>query len=274
MTAFEVSRDGQTHTRILRQPNDWTLENIPDCVRHEFSRLSALHRGGLPVQAPVFFDESDRHFGRPGLVIDYVDGQPDLNPVDLSDHLDQFARQLALIHRFDTSASELTVPAGRTRGFERFREESAPQADPAFQVEKIWSTLASLDPKPVNNHVLLHGDYWPGNTLWRDGSLVAVIDWEESEINDPVLDLAISRLDLWWVFGREAMQEFTTRYLAIHPIDTTMLPLWDLRVALRPIANLEVWAASYAPLGRPDITAQTMLHTHSGFVEQALEALR
>ncbi|MBT4099779.1 MAG: phosphotransferase [Gemmatimonadetes bacterium] len=273
MTAFSFTHDGETRTYILRQPNDWSLSNIPDCVRDEYSRLGALHRGGLPVQAPVFCDETDRNFGRPGFVIEFVDGAPDLNPQDLSDYLDQFARRLSQIHSFDTHVPDLAVPVKRTRSFERFRDETPPQADPVYQVERIWKVLAASDWQSVNDQVLLHGDYWPGNILWRGGVLVAVIDWEEPEINDPLLDLAISRLDLWWVFGRQAMEDFTERYLALRPIDTTLLPAWDLRSALRPASNIEVWAAAYTPLERPDITADYMLKTHAGFVEQAMDAL-
>jgi len=273
MTAFSFTQNGETRTYILRQPNDWSLSNIPNCVRDEYSRLDALHRGGLPVQAPVFCDATDDHFGRPGFVIEFVDGTPDLSPKDLSDYLDQFARRLSEIHNFDTDVTDLAVPVARTRGFEIFRDEAPPQADPVYQVERIWTTLAARRLQPVNDHVLLHGDYWPGNTLWRNGSLVAVIDWEGPEINDPLLDLAISRLDLWWAFGRQAMEDFTGRYLALRPIDTNMLPAWDLRCALRPASNVEVWAAAYGPLGRPDVTAEYMLKTHAGFVEQAMDAL-
>jgi aminoglycoside phosphotransferase (APT) family kinase protein len=35
---------------------------------------------------------------------------------------------------------------------------------------------------------LLHGDYWPDNTLWRDGRLVCVIDWEDAALGDPLAD--------------------------------------------------------------------------------------
>ena len=28
---------------------------------------------------------------------------------------------------------------------------------------------------------LLHGDYWPGNVLWKNGALVGVIDWEDTQ---------------------------------------------------------------------------------------------
>ena len=32
-----------------------------------------------------------------------------------------------------------------------------------------------------NADKLMHGDYWPGNTLWKDGRLVGIIDWEDAE---------------------------------------------------------------------------------------------
>jgi aminoglycoside phosphotransferase (APT) family kinase protein len=60
--------------------------------------------------------------------------------------------------------------------------------------------------------VLLHGDYWPGNVLWHDGKIVAVIDWEDARLGDPLIDLAMSRLDLVWICGIYAMHMFTEQY--------------------------------------------------------------
>lgn len=79
----------------------------------------------------------------------------------------------------------------------------------------------------------LHGDFWPGNVLWQDGRLAAVIDWEDACCSDPPSDLAISRLDLLWIWGLEAMDTFSADYLARTAIDTTHLPYWDLWAALR-----------------------------------------
>jgi aminoglycoside phosphotransferase (APT) family kinase protein len=90
--------------------------------------------------------------------------------------------------------------------------------------------------------VLLHGDFWPGNLLWNDGELVGVLDWEEAEIGDPLVDVAVSRLDLLWAFGEEAMDTFTRRYRKQTRLDWRNLARWDLLVALRPMSNLERWA--------------------------------
>lgn len=278
MTAFTLSRDDATQTLILRQPNDWSLvnglANVPNAVSTEFSRLGALHRGGLPVQAPFFCDPTGAHFGRPGLVLEYIDGQPDLEPDDPSKYVDQFARQLADIHRFDRQTPDLALAAGTSQEFEYYRERTMPQADAAYQVERIWAVLSAHASVQSNNGpVLLHGDFWPGNTLWREGCLVAVIDWENARTGDPLLDLSISRLDICWVCGHQAMEEFTHLYLTYNPIDTALLPLWDLRTSLRPVMNMATWASSYRPLGRPDVTSEYMQKTRSGFVSQAFEAL-
>lgn len=263
--------DTGAHTRILRQPNNWTLEHIPHAVRREFSRLGALHGEGIPVQRPVFYDETASIFGRPGLVIEYIEGQPELSTDRVATLLEPLAHQLAAIHRLDLSTPDLAPNRSIPHSFGA-REK--PVGDAAFQVDRIWATLmAAADLPALNEPVLLHGDYWPGNVLWLDGSLTAVLDWEESQVGDPLKDLSIARLDLWWVFGPGAMQDFTAHYLAVHPIDITHLPLWDLTNALRPVGELETWAGSYIALGRPDITAETMLAAHAGFVDQALKAI-
>jgi aminoglycoside phosphotransferase (APT) family kinase protein len=274
MTAFAVSGAGRDRTLILRQPNDWTLQNIPHAVRHEFERLGVLQREGIPVPSPVYADETGASFGRPGLIIEYVDGTSDLSPVDLAGYLDQFAHRLATIHKIDPATPGLSLPEPDRGYFERFGTDVPPEADPAFQVERIWAALSHhVSVKSLNPPALLHGDYWPGNTLWQHGALVAVIDWEAAEIGDPLKDLAVSRIDIWWLFGPQAMEDFTASYLAQSPVDLSLLPLWDLHTALRLVDRPEAWAASYVPLGRPDITLDYMKRTHAGFVEQAFTAL-
>ena len=115
-----------------------------------------------------------------------------------------------------------------------------------------------------NPDVLLHGDYWPGNTLWRDNQLVAVIDWEDARRGDPLADLASSRLEILWAFGIDAMQDFTRHYQALTTLDTTNLPYWELFAALRPAFKLSDWADD-------SVAEQRMRDRHSIFVAQAIE---
>jgi aminoglycoside phosphotransferase (APT) family kinase protein len=125
--------------------------------------------------------------------------------------------------------------------------------------------------------VLLHGDFWPGNVLWREDKLVAVIDWEDAKLGDPLTDLAISRLDIACIYGIDAVRSFTEHYRSVMAIDFTDLPYWDLCAALRFIRlagpNLAEWAAFYLPYGRHDITERTIREQYRSFVEQALAGL-
>ena len=127
-------------------------------------------------------------------------------------------------------------------------------------------------PSPARR-ALLHGDFWPGNVLWRDNRIVAVIDWEDAAVGDPLADVATTRLDLRFAFGSEAMRAFTDHYLALTAVDITNLPVWDLVAALRPAGGISAWAADWANFGRPDLTASGMRATHAEFLDAALAAL-
>ena len=72
--------------------------------------------------------------------------------------------------------------------------------------------------------MLVHGDYWPGNILWRDGRIVAVVDWEDAAVGEPLADLANCRLEILWSFGIEAMNDFTDDYRSLMTVDFTNLP--------------------------------------------------
>jgi hypothetical protein len=75
------------------------------------------------------------------------------------------------------------------------------------------------------------------------------------------------------VLGEAAAEGITRRYQALRPIDLSDLPYWDLCASLRPISNIDEWASSYPPLGRPDVTEATMNRDHQAFVAQALASL-
>jgi aminoglycoside phosphotransferase (APT) family kinase protein len=143
---------------------------------------------------------------------------------------------------------------------------------------RIRDTLEAAWPLSQQNApVLRHGDFWPGNLLWRDKQLVAVIDWEDAQLGDPLTDLAISRLDMLCIFGRGAMDSFTQQYHTRMAIDLTDLPYWDLYAALRFMrltgADLAEWAAFYPPFGRPDITEETLREHYQYFINQAYAKL-
>ena len=125
-----------------------------------------------------------------------------------------------------------------------------------------------------NPSIFLHGDFWLGNLLWQDGQLAAIIDWEDMVDGDPLHELAITRLNIFWAFGAKAMHTLTHHYHTLMPaLDLTHLPHWDLFTALSIPDNFPEWADGWVDYGRADVTRQTMYDGYHEFVELALTQL-
>lgn len=123
-------------------------------------------------------------------------------------------------------------------------------------------------PAQKNKSTVLHGDFWPGNLLWSQGEIAAVIDWEDAGVGDPLADLANARLEILMFFGMEAMQEFTDHYsIRMESLDYTNLPYWDLSAALRPAGRM-------SGFGLERETLQTFRERHKLFVNQALSRFK
>ncbi|AIE87909.1 phosphotransferase family protein [Fimbriimonas ginsengisoli] len=269
MVAFEIELPGgERRKRIARQPNLRHFGRDPDAALEEYRVLAALQKAGLPVQTPYFVCPASDAFPHPFVVIEYIEGRPEVAPSDPEGFIRRYAERLAEIHRVDYARFGLDFLPKQGRGFGRPPEV----LNDSLREPEIRAALESVSLVQSNSPVLRHGDFWPGNVLWRDGEIVAVIDWEECLIGEPLADLAISRLDIWWILGRDAAFEFTERFLSLTGIESSALPYWDLCASLRPIANLPEWSPAYPHLGRPDITEATMTRDHQDFVEQALRA--
>jgi aminoglycoside phosphotransferase (APT) family kinase protein len=268
VTALETLRpDGHTQKMIVRQHGEVDLKHNPQVAADEFKLLHLLHSVGLATPAPYYLDQSGEIFSTPYLVIEYIEGKPEFAPSDLPDLLLQLATQLSRIHQVDGSQLDVSfLPQQANIYAQKLRARPA-NMDESLDEGPIRDALEAVWPFPQRNtSVLLHGDFWPGNILWRDGQLVAVIDWEDAALGDPLADVANSRLEILWAFGLDAMQSFTHQYQSMTTIDFTHLPYWDLCAALRRVAQIAQW-------GLDDTTERTMRERHRWFVTQAFEKL-
>jgi len=268
VTALEtLLPGGQRQTMLVRQHGARDLQRNPQIAADEFKLLRQLHAAGLAVPEPYYLDLSCLIFSTPYLVIAYREGTTEFAPTDLSDFLLQCATQLARIHQIDSSQMDLSfLPEGERSANAMLRTRPA-TLDATLDEGRIRDSLEAVWPLPrANTPVLLHGDFWPGNILWKDGRLVAIIDWEDAAVGDPLADLANSRLEILWALGSEAMRDFTHQYQAMSTLDYTHLPVWDLCAALRPIAQIAQWDLD-------EHTERTMRERHRWFVSQALNQL-
>jgi len=230
VTAFELrNADGSTERFVVRRHRARDLARDPEIAAHEFSVLEIVRAAGARAPAPRYVDAAGEIFGTPCIVLEFVDGAPDEAPDD-ERVVDELANELAAIHRVDID--ELSF-------LRRLEQADTP--------------------------VLLHGDYWPGNALWKDRRLAAIVDWEDAAIGDPLADVANARLELLWARGVEAMHMFTQRYAALTGVDLAHLPDWDLWADRRLTPRILEW-------GLDDPTRSVMLAKRETFVAQARAA--
>jgi aminoglycoside phosphotransferase (APT) family kinase protein len=238
MTAFEfVQGDGQQQKLIARRPNDGVLARNPQAVADEFKLLQILQAEGIPGPSPYYLDQAGNIFVRPLLVTEYVEGETVFSPVELDGFISQQAIHLAHLHQIGQTRGKQWdlsfLPRAEAIYARRLQNRPAPMND-ALGEGRVREVLETVWPVPqVNESVLLHGDFWLGNILWREGVLTAVIDWEDAAYGDPLADLAITRLEMLWMFDLQTMHNFTAHYQTLTDIDYGNQPYWDLGTVLR-----------------------------------------
>jgi aminoglycoside phosphotransferase (APT) family kinase protein len=263
VTAFEIERpEGGMERLVVRRHGAADLKRNPQIAADEFRLLELLKSAGVAVPAPRYLDARGEIFSVPCLVVDYVDGERKSAPPADAAIVGQLATVLAEIHRIDSAEAAFLEPVDI--GAELLRRRPDEPAD----ARRIRDVLASALPLASRNRsVLVHGDFWPGNTLWKDRRLVAVIDWEDAAIGDPLADVANARLELLWAVGVDAMEAFTRRYASLATaVDFTDLPYWDLWADLRLARHTSEWGLDW-------IAEKAMRAGHEAFVAQALEQL-
>jgi aminoglycoside phosphotransferase (APT) family kinase protein len=265
-----------TRKLILRRPKKIALGMNPSAAEDEFRLLKFLKTNGLPVPEPVGMDHSGELFSDDCLILTYLEGRPDFCPANPVEHALKMAQTLSRIHSTSGVPAELSFLPQIGQG-QCFKPQPA-ELGAALGDDRLWAAVNAGWPcSSTYPAALLHGDFWPGNILWQDGQLSGVIDWEDAVIGDPLTDLAISRLDLLWIYGQDAMDAFTRRYLSLSGIHPERLGYWDLVAAQRLARlvgkDLGAWAAFFEPFGRMDISPRSIRTHFQSFVSQAYTQL-
>jgi len=264
------ARDGKRQAVVVRRYGTYLHRVDPSACEREFRVLQVLARSGFPVPSPLLLDADGEVYGARTLVMERVVGRPLLAPDDLGDYLDQTARTLARLHALPIAdvafLPELRVDIERALSEYRGRQADDLQAAIYAAACREWASIAAKT-FPM---ALVHGDYWPGNILWRRNRLIGVIDWEQPRIGDPVKDVATCRGDISILFGMAAADEFLRRYIAAGGASVETLPFYELLISTWAVREIEQWAVVYPLLGRPDLTPAAARERIRTFAQAAL----
>ena len=200
---------------------------------------------GLDGMAPVLLgSDPNRRWSRyPTSLISWLDGQPDITPIDPRGWARQLGRALAGLH---------AVPAERLAELPSVFDHSGGSRE--ILAGPLAAEVRSRWPQVVGSpEVLTHCDYWSGNVVWRDGRLTGIVDWSDGSRGPRGFDLGWCRLDLVLLFGEQIADDFLAAYEAASGQAVGEIRLWDTWAVARSDHEVGSWAPNYAPLGRADL---------------------
>lgn len=189
----------------------------------------------------------------PTSLISWLDGQPDITPIDSRAWARELGRALAAMHTVPTeSLAELPSVFDLGGGSEEILGGPL-----AADVRSRWPQVVATP------QVLSHGDYWSGNVVWRDGRLTGIVDWSSGSRGPRGFDLGWCRLDLVLLFDEQVADDFLAAYQAGAGQAVDEIHLWDCWALARSDAIVESWGPNYRPLGRADLDADELRRRHA-----------
>ena len=205
----------------------------------------------------ILSDGATEIIGGPAIVTSFVQGKPIVDPLDRQVWVDQLVTAISQVHALEPSQKLRSLVRSMYSRYDRQLTANAP----AERITKhplgfeLWSRLNELWPTVDKSEAqLLHGDFWPGNTLWQDDRLIAPVDWEEPKLGTPSYDLAVLVQDPEY-FGIDIEDIAIESYERITGRSLVDFRFWMMARALDAMPDTGSWADDFVALGGHMITA-------------------
>jgi len=140
-------------------------------------------------------------------------------------------------------------------------------------LEEAEALVARIRPASSGS-VFVHGDLWQGNTLWRDGKLTGLVDWDCAGAGAPGVDLGSLRCDAAICYGLQAPDHVLAGWEQAAGRAAEDVAYWDVVGALATPPDMSWFTDAIGDQGRPDLDQATLLERRDAFLGQALDRLR
>ncbi len=229
--------DGSQQTLVVRTyPNAAAKSEYGENAAKEYQLLSFLHSNGFKVPKPLLLYEADGLNQPAALLTTFIAGSTQIDPHDLNGALFAMADFLYQLHSLPIKNQLMPfLPALEcpVTGSIKYLSELP---EYTTDINKITGINT-----PNQGRCLLHGDFWPGNLLWNNHHLMAVIDWEDACCGSPLADVACCQAELSCAFGAPATAMFTKHYFTLSQTDDTDLTIWQVYVSSSALVNMADW---------------------------------
>jgi aminoglycoside phosphotransferase (APT) family kinase protein len=236
------SADGSELRLVVRRYRVFGSYDRGEKAHREFKTFALLQQHGIPCSPPLYLDPQGAVLGIPGIVTGYVPGTQIPSPSDPVGWARALAVMLARIHAVPCDAATQSFLLDADAEATWFLRAGAVPDYMAAHPDgaAVWQQVHDLSPnrQPVEP-ALVHIDYWPGNVLWHQGQIVAIVDWEEAAYGDPAIDVAYCRMELCLSGMGPVADEFLATYEASVGQPVANLGFWELAAAARPMFHAE-----------------------------------
>ncbi len=215
----------EPHSSVLVSDESPTVINgTRRTVATEIGVIRAAAAAGMPVPHVLWTDNEGVWLERPFSISRRLPGTADTAPLVGTalgaKVLDQFVEILGRLHALDPQAHGFGVLGKPTA-------ESAAM-DQVLQFERNFHAQR-LEPFPATTYLIrwlkkhqpvasrvsvVHGDYRLGNFLYDERGIVAILDWEQAHIGDPLEEIAFMYWSVWALTPMCPIDEFVKRYEA------------------------------------------------------------
>ena len=184
---------------LRRWPDGQEAEGL---VAREVSALAAVDGHGVPAPQLLAMDENGAETGARCTLTTALAGQPCLTPTDKRSWLAQLATTQAAIY---------AVPEYPPTRFDGWYHEGAALDWLVDRGLREAAREAASGP-PVEDKVLVHGDYQHFNVLWCDDRLSGIVDWPNAATGNRGSDVGHCRLNLAVLFDATTADDYLARY--------------------------------------------------------------
>lgn len=238
---------------VLRRYDDWYEQRGEDVAAREIRALELAQKGNVPAPAPIWRD-TEGIFEEPAILISYVDAEPDLNPSNPFAWAEGLAQALFKIHTIRLSEDDLALfPPGAGEDIDKIHQNPELLLEHPLGEDLLRRRVALGHAAPEGEMVFSHTDYWPGNTLWKDGELKAVIDWESPATAVRGIDVAFCSMDIRYLGMDKVADRFIDAYRQISGDPLASLNHCESIALCRPMPDIAIWVPGWKAFNR-DIT--------------------
>lgn len=246
---MDVLAEGGTRL-VLRRYGEWTHASGLEAAVRETRALELMQRANVPAPAPIWVDR-DEVFEEEALLMSFVEGEPDLTPANPFEWAEKLAAVLARIHEVRLEESDVDMfPPGAGEDVRRIQENPERVLEHPLGEDLLRRRVILGQHSVENDPVFSHTDFWPGNTLWDNGDLTAVVDWESPATGDRAMDVAYCSLDIRYLGMDRVADRFIESYREETGDPLANLSHWEAIGLCRPMPDIAQWVPAWVAMGR------------------------